>query len=102
VEYRPGFESCADCGAALVDQLAEPIAHPAPGHEADVAVIRAPSRPLAEMWAELLGQNGIACRLVPLSTSGSIYAPADEPFEVRVPAISAARARTILPPPGRA
>jgi hypothetical protein len=95
-EYRPGIETCADCGAPLVDELPERAQH-RPGHEADVAVIRVPSRPIAEMWAELLGSNGIACRLVPTSLGSSIYATVDEGFEIRVSAIDAQRALGLLP-----
>jgi hypothetical protein len=95
-EYRPGIKTCADCGTQLVDELPEQATH-RPDHEADVAVIRAPSRPMAEMWAELLGSNGIACRLVPTSLGSSVYAPLDEGFEVRVPAIDAQRALELLP-----
>jgi hypothetical protein len=65
--------------------------------EAEVAVIRAPSRPMAEMWAALLRDNGISCRLVPLSPGGSVYAFAQEDFEVRVQAVNAQRARELLP-----
>jgi hypothetical protein len=90
------METCADCGTQLVDALPELAKH-RPGHDADVAVIRVLSRPIAEMWAELLGSNGIACRLVPTSLGSSVYATVDEGFEVRVSAIDAQRALELLP-----
>jgi hypothetical protein len=95
-EYRPGIETCADCGTLLVDELPERAKH-RPGHEADVVVFRAPSLPMAEMWAEFLGKEGIQCRLAPTNLGGSIYAPSDQGFELRVPAIDAERALDLLP-----
>jgi len=52
---------------------------------------------MAEMWAELLGKEGIQCRLAPTNLGGSIYAPSDQSFELRVPAIDAERALELLP-----
>jgi len=52
---------------------------------------------MAEMWAELLGKEGIQCRLAPTNLGGSIYAPSDQSFELRVPAIDAERALDLLP-----
>ncbi|HEV7665868.1 MAG TPA: DUF2007 domain-containing protein [Chloroflexota bacterium] len=63
----------------------------------NVAVIQAPNRLMAEMWAELLRSNGIACRIVPLNTGGSVYAPALEDFGVVVSTADAERARELLP-----
>src|SRR4051794_17581666 len=65
--------------------------------EADIVVARAPNRAIAEMWAELLGSNGIVCRIVPLNLGGSIYVPREDDMELRVPAIDAARALDLLP-----
>ena|SRR5437868_1640331 len=65
--------------------------------EADVAIARAPNRAIAEMWAELLGSQGIACRIVPINLGASIYVPHEEDVELRVPAIDAARALDLLP-----
>ena len=56
---------------------------------------------MAEMWAELLGKEGIQCRLAPTNLGGSIYAPSDQGFELRVPAIDAQRALELLPREGR-
>ena len=97
-EYRAGFATCADCRVALVDSPPPPGA-PArtPRHEADVPVARAPNRPLAEMWAELLGQHSIACRLAPLSVADSVYVTSQGAVELRVRAIDAGRARALLP-----
>src|SRR6266851_7763507 len=95
-EYRPGIETCADCGTPLVDKLPERAKHRT-GHEADVVVFRAPSLPMAEMWAELLGKEGVQCRLSPTNLGGSIYTPSDQSFELRVPAIDAERALDLLP-----
>jgi len=96
-EYRPGFETCADCRVALVDAPPQRAPARARLHEADVPVARAPNRPLAEMWAELLGQHGIACRLAPLSVAETVYVPSQGGVEVRVRAIDAARAQALLP-----
>jgi hypothetical protein len=65
--------------------------------EADVPVARAPNRAIAEMWAELLGGEGIICRIVPINPGASIYVPHEEDVELRVPAIDAARALDLLP-----
>jgi hypothetical protein len=100
-EYRSGFERCADCGAALVEGTPPPRPR-TPAHEADVVVARAPNPPLAEMWAELLGEHGIACRLVPTSVADSVYVPSQGEVEVRVRGIDAGRARALLPGAARA
>jgi hypothetical protein len=68
---------------------------------ADVVVARAPNRLMAEMWAELLGEHGIACRLVPVSAADNVYVPSQGEVEVRVRGIDAPRAQELLPHDGQ-
>jgi hypothetical protein len=98
VEYRPDFDTCSDCGVALVDDLPdEPYAPPDPNTN-DVAVVRHGSSAMLEMWAELLRSHNIGCRIVPAGAGDSIYPQALSTYELRVAAIDAAHARDILPP----
>jgi hypothetical protein len=65
--------------------------------EADVAIARAPTPPIGQMWAELLGAHGISCRLVPVNAGESVYVPSQGEVEVRVRGIDAQRAQELLP-----
>lgn len=97
-EYIPGIAECADCGATLVDELP---AKSRPLHGAaatDVVVARLHGQALAQMWAELLGNRGIASRLSPLTGMADSVYPTDTVYEVLVAAADAPRARAILPP----
>jgi hypothetical protein len=95
-EYRPGIETCADCNVALVDELPEEYRPPPPSGN-DVPVARAESLAIAEMWAELLGDEDIACRIVPAGVGDTILVPGQTFWEVRVAAIDARRAHELLP-----
>ena len=97
-EYIPGILECADCGATLVDEL-PPKASPVHGAAAtDVVVARVHGQALAEMWAELLGNRGIASRMSPLTGMADTVYPTDTVYEVLVAATDASRARALLPP----
>jgi hypothetical protein len=100
-EYRPGIEKCSDCGAQLVETLPEegtPSYKPPPPTGNDVPVARAESLAIAEMWAELLGDEGISCRIVPAGVGDTTLVPGGQTaWEVRTAAIDATRARDILP-----
>jgi len=95
-EYRPGIETCADCHVALVDELPEEYRPPPPTGN-DVPVARADSLAIAEMWAELLGDEDISCRIVPAGVGDTILVPGQTYWEVRVAAIDARRAHELLP-----
>lgn len=97
-EYIQGIAECADCGATLVDELP---AKSRPLHGAaatDVVIARLHGQALAQMWAELLGNRGIASRLSPLTGMADSVYPTDTVYEVLVAAADAPRARAILPP----
>jgi hypothetical protein len=100
-EYRKGFTECADCGATLVDTL-EPLYEQElhVGASSDVVVARCDGEALAEMWAEWLGREGIACRLVPILRPSDSFVPQamGPQVEIRVAWNDAERARDILPP----
>jgi hypothetical protein len=94
-EYRPGILNCADCHAALVDAL--PEQYEPPSHLInDVPIARADSVAIAQMWAELLDADGIACRLLPAGAGDTMLVPGQARWEVRVAAIDAARAMELL------
>src|SRR2546423_14869779 len=63
----------------------------------DVPVARAESLAIAEMWAELLGDEDIACRIVPAGVGDTMLVPGQTFWEVRVAAIDARRAHELLP-----
>jgi hypothetical protein len=101
-EYLPGLTECTGCGTALIDEL-PPKPRPVHGAStADVVVARVRGQSLAEMWAELLGNQGIASRLHALTGIVESVYPVDGVYEVLVAAADAPRARSILPlPPER-
>lgn len=63
-----------------------------------MAVARASSLPIGQMWAELLGEHGISCRLAPVNAADNVYVSSQGGgVEVRVRGIDAARAQELLP-----
>jgi hypothetical protein len=98
-EYRPGIERCADCDVPLVDELPEEPERyePPPPTGNDVPIARADSLAIAEMWAELLGDDDISCRIVPAGVGDTMLVPGQTLWELRVAAIDAVRARELLP-----
>jgi hypothetical protein len=95
-EYRPGIETCADCGEALVAELPARY-EPPPSSGNDVAIARTDSMAIAEMWAGLLGDEHINCRIVPANVGDTGLVPGQAEWEVRVAAIDAPRALEVLP-----
>ena len=65
--------------------------------ESDVAIATAPNRAIAEMWAELLRAEGIACRVIPVNVGSSIYEAFEGEMAVVVRASDAERARDVVP-----
>jgi len=63
----------------------------------DVVVAVAPSREIAEMWAGLLDEAGIAYRLTPAHVGDTGLVPSLAAWELRVDAIDASRALELLP-----
>jgi hypothetical protein len=97
LEYRPGFTECSDCHAELVDELPPEPGLPRAASTTDIVVARVHGQAMAEMWVELLGNQGIASRLNPLSRVADTVYPTDTLYELLVPAIDAPRARDVLP-----
>jgi hypothetical protein len=95
VEYRQRLDRCPECDVPLVDKL-PPRPEAAPVAEMPVARFR--SQLEAEMWAEILHQEGIPTVLVPLGPgAGGWGTSLWDPYEVRVRADDLARARALLP-----
>jgi hypothetical protein len=65
----------------------------------DVVVARVHGQAMAQMWAELLGNAGIASRMHPITGVVDTVYPTDTVYELVVAAADAPRAETILPPP---
>jgi len=95
-EYRKGIAECADCHVALVDELPEHY-DPPPLSGNDVAIARDESMAIVQMWAELLGDEQIACRMVPARVGDTGLVPGQALWELRVAPIDAQRARELLP-----
>jgi hypothetical protein len=63
-----------------------------------VPIARAESLAIAQMWAELLTDEGITCNVVPAGVGDTTLVPGGQTaWEVRVSASDAVRAREILP-----
>ena len=95
-EYRKGIAECADCHVALVDELPEQW-EPPPLAGNDVAIARDDSIAIVQMWAELLSDEYIACRIVPARVGDTGLVPGQALWELRVAPIDARRARELLP-----
>ena len=93
-EYRPGIVNCADCHTPLVDEL--PDRYVPPRLVDEVPVARADSIEMAQMWAELLSAEGIACRLLPAGAGDTMLVPGQAHWEVRVAAADEERAFELL------
>jgi hypothetical protein len=64
----------------------------------DVPIARAESLAIAQMWAELLDDEGISCNVVPAGVGDTTLVPGGQTaWEVRVAPSDAVRAREILP-----
>ena len=73
-EYRDGFTTCADCGAQLVDNLAdEPEMPDINGPILPVLLMHCPSTFDADATCALLRSFGIACFSQPDSGGEKIY-----------------------------
>ena len=93
--YRQDLKRCPECDVPLVEKLPS-RAVAAPVEEAPVARFR--SQLEAEMWAEILHQEGILTVLVPLGPgAGGWGTSLLDPYEVRVRADDLPRARALLP-----
>jgi hypothetical protein len=97
MEYRPGFTECADCGAALVDELPPKPRKSPRAAPTDVVVAREHSEAMVQLWAELLGRNGIACRISQATPVVDMVYPVNPVYEVLVANQDANRARSVLP-----
>jgi hypothetical protein len=64
----------------------------------DVPVARSDSMAIVEMWAGMLGEAGIGCRIAPTEVGATSLVPGLSRWEIRVAPIDAARARDVLPP----
>lgn len=94
-QYQNGFNECLDCGATLVPVLLHVAPwEPRPEPVEEVRLARYPSQTEAEMWAELLRGEGIPTVLVPLGLG--VYVGVGVPYEIRVRASDADRARQLL------
>ena len=63
----------------------------------DVAIARDESMAIVQMWAELLGDEEITCRIVPARVGDTGLVPGQALWELRVSPIDARRARELLP-----
>lgn len=95
--YREGFSRCADCGVPLVDEPPSALAVRSPEPVQEVAVASFVSRVEAEMWAELLAEEGIPCVIVPLGPGAGGWGSSEWlPHELRVRAEDEERASGVL------
>ena len=94
-EYRAGFTTCAECGRALVDAAHLPPTRPLGESIQEVVVARYQGQPEAEMWAELLRNEGIPTAVIQL-LPGARLAWGMVPCELRVRSTDLERARTVL------
>jgi len=95
-EYVDGVASCPDCKVALVGELPPPPPRYSTAHVEEV-VVGEFVQPEAEMWAEVLRNEGIPSVLVavgaPFAALGTTFMA---PHQLRVAASDAKRAREIL------
>ena len=94
-EYRAGFTMCAECGRPLVDATHLAPRRPLGESIQEVVVARYQGQPEAEMWAELLRNEGIPTAVIQL-LPGARLAWGMVPCELRVRSTDFNRARAVL------
>src|SRR5258708_38226806 len=94
-EYRAGLTTCAECGRLLVDATHLPPPRPLGESIQEVVVARYQGQPEAEMWAELLRNEGIPTAVIQL-LPGARLAWGMVPCELRVRSTDLERARSLL------
>lgn len=75
-EYKPGVETCPDCGAALVEELTEEHVELRP--EVPLVKVAEGMRPMVEMLADIVRKEGIH----------SLVKPAGPAWQMEWPGIS--------------
>jgi hypothetical protein len=95
VEYRAGVTTCAECGRRLIDASRVPPARPLGESIEEAVVARYQGQPEAEMWAELLRNEGIPTVVIQL-LPGARLAWGMVPCELRVRNSDLERALTVL------
>jgi hypothetical protein len=97
-EFQSWVKVCPDDGVALVDEL-PPLPKTLKSNEPAVRITTAPNEPIATLWAGILKDNGINCRLSTgssgVASGGLIW---DLPVAIYVLASESRRAMEILGP----
>ena len=94
-ECRAAFTTCAECGRLLVDATQLTPLRPLGETIQEVVVARYQGQPEAEMWAELLRNEGIPTAVIQL-LPGARLAWGMVPCELRVRSTDFNRARAVL------
>lgn len=94
-EFRPGVATCSDCQVDLVDSLPD---GPPVGDSIEEVVVGSYSTAMeAEMWAELLRNDGVPSRAAPYLTDLVAYGlTGGQPHELHVRSEDVERARELL------
>ena len=94
-EYPDGPKTCEKCGRLLVQSSHLPAARPLGESIHEVTVASYAGQPEAEMWAELLRNEGIPTAVIQL-LPGARLAWGMVPCNLRVRSTDVERARTVL------
>ena len=94
-EYRAGVKTCETCGRLLLQASHLHVARPLADSIHEVTVASYQGQPEAEMWAELLRNEGIPTAVIQL-LPGARLAWGMVPCELRVRSTDFDRARSVL------
>jgi hypothetical protein len=94
-KYRAGVKTCEKCGRLLVQTSHLHVARPLADSIHEVTVANYQGQPEAEMWAELLRNEGIPAAVIQL-LPGARLAWGMVPCNLRVRSTDVERARTVL------
>jgi hypothetical protein len=97
-EFQDWVKVCPDCKVALVEKL-PPKPRPKQRDEPTVYLATAPNEMIADMWADILKEQGIGCWLKSGELRAAMYSlPYNQQCELHVLASAAERAKEILAP----
>jgi hypothetical protein len=97
-EYQDWVKVCPDCNVALVDKLPE-LPERKISKEPIVHIATAPNEMVANMWSEILEENGIHCLLQGGELQAAMYAsPLAVPYKIYVLESEAEKAKEVLEP----
>ena len=97
-EFQDWVKVCPDCNVALVEKLPPTPPKQKKQDEPLVHIATAPSEPIANLWSDILKEQGISCLLKGDDLRAAMYSSPYQQCEIHVLASEAKKAKGILAP----